>query len=87
MEQEKPAIYVVDAESAYRFSPVQYADCWLQCFVWWGPDGRAGVAVDRRLGFGGRLRAKQIRTHFHARGGAPSGGASTVRRGTPAAGG
>eukprot|EP00965_Chrysotila_dentata_P231135 6198173-Pleurochrysis_carterae.AAC.1 len=32
---------------------MQHADCWLQCFVWWGPDGRAGVVVDRRLGFGG----------------------------------
>jgi hypothetical protein len=45
--------YVVDAESAYRFCPVQEADLWTQCFVWWGDDGAAGVCVDRRLGFGG----------------------------------
>ena len=45
--------YVVDAESAYRFCPVQRADWWTQCFMWWGEDGRAGVCVDRRLGFGG----------------------------------
>ena len=45
--------YVVDAESAYRFCPVQQADLWTQCFIWWGDDGAAGVCVDRRLGFGG----------------------------------
>ena len=45
--------YVVDAESAYRFCPVQRADWWTQCFMWWDGDGRAGVCVDRRLGFGG----------------------------------
>ena len=45
--------YVVDAESAYRFCPVQKADWWTQCFMWWDEDGRAGVCVDRRLGFGG----------------------------------
>ena len=45
--------YVVDAESAYRFCVVQRADWWTQCFMWWGADGRAGVCVDRRLGFGG----------------------------------
>ena len=45
--------YVVDAESAYRFCPVQRADWWTQCFMWWDDDGRAGVCVDRRLGFGG----------------------------------
>ena len=45
--------YVVDAESAYRFCPVQEADLWTQCFIWWGDDGVAGVCVDRRLGFGG----------------------------------
>ena len=45
--------YVVDAESAYRFCPVQHADLWTQCFCWWGDDGAAGFAVDRRLGFGG----------------------------------
>eukprot|EP00965_Chrysotila_dentata_P112150 3707667-Pleurochrysis_carterae.AAC.1 len=47
------ALYVVDAESAYRFCPVQHADIWTQCFVWWGPDGRAAVIADRRMGFGG----------------------------------
>eukprot|EP00965_Chrysotila_dentata_P042201 1400029-Pleurochrysis_carterae.AAC.1 len=52
-EAERPVAYVADAESAYRFCPLQHADCWLQCFVWWGADGRAGVVVDRRLGFGG----------------------------------
>ena len=45
--------YVVDAESAYRFCPVQEADLWTQCFLWWGDDGAAGICVDRRLGFGG----------------------------------
>ena len=45
--------YVVDAESAYRFCPVQEADLWTQCFVWWDDAGVAGVCVDRRLGFGG----------------------------------
>ena len=45
--------YVVDAESAYRFCPIQRADQWTQCFCWWGDDGAAGIAVDRRLGFGG----------------------------------
>eukprot|EP00965_Chrysotila_dentata_P127092 4203684-Pleurochrysis_carterae.AAC.1 len=52
-EAERPMAYVADAESAYRFCPLQHADCWLQCFVWWGADGKAGVVVDRRLGFGG----------------------------------
>ena len=45
--------YVVDAESAYRFCPLQRADWWTQCFMWWDDDGQAGVCVDRRLGFGG----------------------------------
>ena len=45
--------YVVDAESAYRFVPVQEADLWTQCYTWWEGDGPAGVCVDRRLGFGG----------------------------------
>ena len=45
--------YCVDAESAYSFCPVQRADLWMQCFCWWGADGRAGAAVDRRMGFGG----------------------------------
>ena len=45
--------YVVDAESAYRFVPVQTADLWTQCFIWWEGDEPAGICVDRRLGFGG----------------------------------
>ena len=45
--------YVVDAESAFRFCPMQQADCWTQCFVWWDDDGTSGVCVDRRLAFGG----------------------------------
>ena len=45
--------YVVDAESAFRFCPLQRADWWTQCFMWWGEDGAAGVCVDRRLAFGG----------------------------------
>eukprot|EP00965_Chrysotila_dentata_P137184 4537774-Pleurochrysis_carterae.AAC.1 len=34
--------YVADAESAYRFCPVQRADLWTQCFVWWDAEGKAG---------------------------------------------
>ena len=48
--------YVVDAESAFRFCPLQTEDLWTQCFIWWGPHPPwcfAGVCVDRRLGFGG----------------------------------
>eukprot|EP00965_Chrysotila_dentata_P088185 2911724-Pleurochrysis_carterae.AAC.1 len=45
--------YVVDAESAYRFCPAQRADLWTQCFLWWNSAGRAGVVVDKRIGFGG----------------------------------
>ena len=45
--------YCVDAESAYSFCPVQHADLWTQCFVWWGDSGGAEMRVDRRLGFGG----------------------------------
>ena len=45
--------YVVDAESAYRFCPVQEADLWMQVFVWWDADGVAGWCIDRRLCFGG----------------------------------
>eukprot|EP00965_Chrysotila_dentata_P155490 5137472-Pleurochrysis_carterae.AAC.2 len=33
--------WVADAESAYRFCPVQRADWWTQCFVWWDSRGRA----------------------------------------------
>eukprot|EP00965_Chrysotila_dentata_P069122 2284176-Pleurochrysis_carterae.AAC.1 len=32
--------YVVDAESAYRFCPVQQADLWTQCSAWWTRKGR-----------------------------------------------
>eukprot|EP00965_Chrysotila_dentata_P162855 5378307-Pleurochrysis_carterae.AAC.1 len=45
--------WVADAESAYRFCPVQKADQWTQCFLWWDEKGKAGVVVDRRMGFGG----------------------------------
>ena len=45
--------YCIDAESAYSFCPVQEADLWMQCFLWWDGDGRAGTVVDRRMGFGG----------------------------------
>ena len=45
--------YCVDAESAYSFCPVQRADLWQQCFVWWDDAGEAGFRVDRRMGFGG----------------------------------
>ena len=49
----RAASYVVDAESAYRFCPVQQADLWTQCFLWHSSDGAAGICIDRRLGFGG----------------------------------
>ena len=45
--------YAIDAESAYSFCPVQQADLWTQTFVWWDDAGRAGFAVDERMGFGG----------------------------------
>ena len=45
--------YCVDAESAYSFCPVQRADLWQQCFIWWDAGGEAGFRVDRRMGFGG----------------------------------
>ena len=45
--------YCIDAESAYSFCHVQEADLWTQCFVWWDSAASAGVAVDRRMGFGG----------------------------------
>ena len=50
---DRAAAYVVDAESAYRFCPVQRADLWTQCFSWWDEKGNVGVCVDNRLGFGG----------------------------------
>jgi hypothetical protein len=49
----RAAAYVVDAESAFRFCPMQHADAWTQCFCWWDDDGAAGACVDRRLAFGG----------------------------------
>ena len=52
-DDTRAASYVVDAESAYRFCPVQLADLWTQCFLWHDDHGSAGVSVDRRLGFGG----------------------------------
>ena len=45
--------YCIDAESAYRFCPVQQADWWQQVFCWWDAEGNAGFAVDTRMGFGG----------------------------------
>ena len=53
--------YAVDATSAFRYCPLQWADAWTQCFVFWtvhtDADGRKsvriGVCVDRRMGFGG----------------------------------
>ena len=45
--------YCIDAESAYSFCPIQEADLWTQCFVWWSAAGRAGFTTDYRLGFGG----------------------------------
>lgn len=44
---------MVDAESAYRFCPVQVADLWSQCFIWFDEHGVTGVCVDERLTFGG----------------------------------
>ena len=68
--------YCVDAESAYSFCPVQQADLWMQAFCWWGEDGAAGFAVDRRMGFGGAFapnRFERVSTfvaayaaHLHA---------------------
>ena len=52
-EGSRAASYVVDAESAYRFCPVQQADLWTQCFLWCDSRGSAGTCIDRRLGFGG----------------------------------
>ena len=52
-QDHRASSFVVDAESAYRFCPVQHADLWTQCFLWWDDDGHAVIHVDRRLGFGG----------------------------------
>eukprot|EP00965_Chrysotila_dentata_P045122 1498898-Pleurochrysis_carterae.AAC.2 len=54
-EDERPRLCGVDDESAYKFCPLQRAEWWLQCFVWWVGDGsRAGIVVDMMwLGFGG----------------------------------
>ena len=45
--------YVVDAESAFSYCPIQQADLWTQAFCWWDSEGVAGFYVDRRMGFGG----------------------------------
>ena len=45
--------YVVDAESAFSFCPIQHADLWTQVFVWWTTDGSLRFCIDRRMGFGG----------------------------------
>ena len=55
--------YAVDATSAFRFIPVQRADLWTQCFLWWDLHeepghpvvASAGICVDRRMGFGGAV--------------------------------
>eukprot|EP00965_Chrysotila_dentata_P057379 1903170-Pleurochrysis_carterae.AAC.1 len=51
-DEERAAAYVVDAESAYRFCPVQIADVWLLCFVWFNDEGNAGVVIHWCRGFG-----------------------------------
>lgn len=45
--------WCVDAEAAFRFCPIQVADLWTQCFMWWDDEPGAGFCVDTRLGFGG----------------------------------
>ena len=52
-DPDSTAGYCIDAESAYSFCPVQEADLWTQCFCWWDTAGTAGIATDRRMGFGG----------------------------------
>ena len=53
-DSDHPAAgYCIDAESAYSFCHIQEADLWTQCFIWWDASARAGVAIDRRMGFGG----------------------------------
>jgi hypothetical protein len=60
--------YVVDAESAFRYCPMQEADLWTQCFLWWDEDAVAGVCVDRRMAFGGAYSPKPFRARLHPRG-------------------
>ena len=53
--------YAIDAKSAFRYCPLQRADVWTQCFVWW--EWRqtggglwvlfVGICCDTRLAFGG----------------------------------
>ena len=48
--------YVVDATSAFRYCPMNWADVWTQCFVWWAVvDGvlRVGICIDTHMAFGG----------------------------------
>ena len=52
--------YAIDAKSAFRYCPLQWADVWSQCFVWWEwrlCEGRwrlhVGLCIDTRLAFGG----------------------------------
>ena len=44
--------YAADAESAFRFCPIQVADLWTQVMLW-DSNGQVGYHVDRRLVFGG----------------------------------
>ena len=52
--------YVIDADSAFSYCPIQRADLWAQCFVWWAPDGAAQVRIDRRMGFGGAFAPQRF---------------------------
>ena len=52
--------YAIDAKSAFRYCPLQLADVWTQCFIWWEwrlQGGRwtlhVGICIDLRLAFGG----------------------------------
>ena len=52
--------FLADAESAYNYCHVQTAHQWLQCFLWWDAQGRAGTCRDRRLPFGGASSPSQF---------------------------
>ena len=52
--------FLADAESAYNYCHVQVAHQWLQCFLWWDAQGRAGTCRDRRLPFGGASSPSQF---------------------------
>ena len=52
--------FIADAESAYNYCHVQVADQWMQCFLWWDAQGRAGTCRDRRLPFGGASSPAQF---------------------------